>query len=149
MPSLSPLSSLGSFYHFQNYRNFDRECKQFGSKIRGGGAWAPRAPLLDPPLLKEARINKLEEECNGLQLSFFSKTCQSNCFTKFILLFVKQPFVILSLESLSFTYTANGERRTANASFELKISQNRKRLDKRAKKQFLWIKSCVKLLIWA
>ena len=83
----------------------------------GGGTWALRARLLDPPLLKEARIDKLEEECNGLQLSFFSKTCQSNCFSKFILLFVKQPFVILSLESLSFTYTANGKRQVRVENF--------------------------------
>ena len=40
-------------------------------KEGGGGTWAPRAPLLDPPQLKGARIDKLEEECNGLQLSFF------------------------------------------------------------------------------
>ena len=54
-------------------------------------------------------MEKLEEECTDCNYRFF-KTCQSNCFSKFILLFVKQHFVILSLESLSFTYTANGKR---------------------------------------
>ena len=45
----------------------------FKNKGGGGGGAAPCAPPLDPPLLKEARIDKLEEECNGLQLSFFLK----------------------------------------------------------------------------
>ena len=67
----------------------------------GGGNRTSRAAPLDPPLLKEARMEKLEEQRTD---------CQSNCFSKFILLFVKQHFVILSLESLSFTYTANGKR---------------------------------------
>ena len=37
----------------------------------GGGAWAPRAPLLDPPLLKEAPIDKKKKsvtDCNYLFL---------------------------------------------------------------------------------
>ena len=76
------------------------------NKGGGGGNRASRAAPLDPPLLKEARMEKLETDCNYR----FFKTCQSNCFSKFILLFVKQHFVILSLESLSFTYTANGKR---------------------------------------
>ena len=79
------------------------------NKGGGGGNRASRAAPLDPPLLKEARMEKLEEECTDCNYRFF-KTCQSNCFSKFILLFVKQHFVILSLESLSFTYTANGKR---------------------------------------
>ena len=37
----------------------------------GGGNRASRAAPLDPPLLKEARMEKREEEFNGLQLSFF------------------------------------------------------------------------------
>ena len=40
-------------------------------KNKGGGGAPSRAPPLDPPLRKEARMDKLEEECNGLQLSFF------------------------------------------------------------------------------
>ena len=45
------------------------------------------------------------------------------------------------LESLSFTYTAN-------ARFNLRVSQNRKWTDKNSSKQFSWINNCVKLLIY-
>ena len=43
------------------------------SKNKGGGEGnrASRAAPLDPPLLKEARMEKREEEFNGLQLSVF------------------------------------------------------------------------------
>ena len=39
------------------------------SKNKGGAGI--RAPPLDAPLLEETRMDKLEDECNGLQLSLF------------------------------------------------------------------------------
>lgn len=52
----------------------------------------------------------------------------------------KKQSSLLTLESLSFTNTANGKQ-TANVRFnKLRISQNRKGTDKNRSKQFLWIK---------
>ena len=47
---------------------------------------------------------------------------------------------LILLRSLSITYTANGQRQ---------VQENEQKMaDKKSSKQFLWIKNCLKLLIY-
>ena len=58
---------------------------------------------------------------------------------------MSKDYTSILIESLSFTYTANGKRQTANGRFKLRISQIE---NEQIKTVLIWIKNCVKLLIY-